>query len=81
MLKGGANLRYFFGSARYSEDMAFDLTEESWRLTDKVNAALDGVVDPLLRTRGLRVGDYSHKKPTETTQDHTAPHVFKAAAD
>lgn len=69
VLKGGANLRYFFGSVRYSEDIDFDLNgEESWRLTDKVNAVLDGVVDPLLRASGLSVGDYSYTKQTETTQ-------------
>jgi predicted nucleotidyltransferase component of viral defense system len=27
VLKGGANLRYFFGSQRYSEDIDLDLTE------------------------------------------------------
>lgn len=69
VLKGGANLRYFFGSVRYSEDIDFDLDgEESWRLTDKVNAVLDSLVDPLLRARGLSVGDYSYRKQTGTTQ-------------
>lgn len=39
ILKGGANLRYFFGSLRYSEDLDLDLTDEPpWRLREKVDA-------------------------------------------
>lgn len=69
VLKGGANLRYFFGSVRYSQDIDFDLKgEESWRLTDKVNAVLDSLIDPLLKANGLSLGEYSQPKQTEVTQ-------------
>lgn len=42
VLKGGANLRYFFGSLRYSEDLDLDLGgEPPWRLREKVDAILE----------------------------------------
>jgi hypothetical protein len=41
VVKGGANLRYFFNSHRYSEDIDFDsLAEEGWRLKERVDQVL-----------------------------------------
>ena len=41
-LKGGANLRYFFDSVRYSEDIDFDVVlGADWKLRDQVGAILD----------------------------------------
>lgn len=70
VLKGGANLRYFFESVRYSEDIDLDAAGiESWELEEK----LDGVLGSqplavLLRSGGLAVGDFTKPKQTETTQ-------------
>jgi predicted nucleotidyltransferase component of viral defense system len=70
VLKGGANLRYFFDSVRYSEDIDLDAAGiESWELEEK----LDGVLGSqplavLLRSGGLAVGGFTKPKQTETTQ-------------
>ena len=70
VLKGGANLRYFFESVRYSEDIGLDATGiEPWELEEK----LDGVLGSqplavLLRSGGLAVGGFTKPKQTETTQ-------------
>ena len=54
VLKGGANLRYFFASERYSEDIDLDLIRPvPWGLGDQVEATLNS---PALRSL-LAVGD------------------------
>jgi hypothetical protein len=71
VLKGGANLRYFYGSFRYSEDIDFDaLMDEGWRLEEKVDAALASASLKLtLRRSGVSVASVSSQaKQTETTQ-------------
>lgn len=70
VLKGGANLRYFFGSIRYSEDIDLDLCRgEGWSLQEKVTAILEkGNVDILMRSQGLKIGAVSETKQTETTR-------------
>jgi len=70
VLKGGANLRYFFGSARYSEDMDLDVAGiPGWRLAEKVGAIFPSMpMQSLLRTAGLTVAESSNPKQTETTQ-------------
>lgn len=70
VLKGGANLRYFFGSMRYSEDIDLDtIGLEPWRLEEKVDGVLHaGPVDALLRSQGLTVAESSKPKQTMTTQ-------------
>lgn len=71
VLKGGANLRYFYGSLRYSEDIDFDaLMAEDWKLGEKVSAALDATsLKTMLRRTGVSVASISpHGKQTETTQ-------------
>lgn len=70
VLKGGTNLRYFFGSLRYSEDLDLDLSgEPSWRLREKVDAILaTGPLPLLLRNAGLTIIDANPHKQTDTTQ-------------
>ncbi|MSO40295.1 MAG: hypothetical protein EXQ70_00060 [Solirubrobacterales bacterium] len=69
VLKGGANLRYFFGSVRYSEEIDLDMNGiEPWHLEEKVDGALDsGPMKILLRARGLAVEGVSKPKQTKTT--------------
>ncbi len=70
VLKGGANLRYFFKSARYSEDIDLDILElEPWKLGDKVSDLLDSqMLSILLRQPGLSVVDINPIKQTNTTR-------------
>ncbi|MGO8968853.1 MAG: nucleotidyl transferase AbiEii/AbiGii toxin family protein [Myxococcaceae bacterium] len=69
-LKGGCNLRFFFGSDRYSEDMDLDTFGISLHvLKAKVDRILEGAPLRLgLRTRGIEVSNVSAPKQTETTQ-------------
>lgn len=70
ILKGGANLRYFFASARYSEDIDLDISGEvPWGLEDKVDAVLDsGALKILLRIGDLSIAEFSKPKQTATTR-------------
>lgn len=70
VLKGGANLRYFFESLRYSEDIDFDINRvEPWRLEEKIDGVLAAVpLRALLRVGGLEVAEFSKPKQTKTTQ-------------
>jgi hypothetical protein len=68
ILKGGANLRYFFGSARYSEDIDIDLTRP---LPRDLEAKVDSIISSrplalLLRLGGLDVAEFTTPKQTET---------------
>lgn len=70
ILKGGANLRYFYSSPRSSEDIDFDAVQID-RAT--LEAKVDGVLAsrPLaltLRTQDLAVTAITKPKQTETTQ-------------
>jgi Nucleotidyl transferase AbiEii toxin, Type IV TA system len=69
-LKGGCNLRFFFGSVRYSEDMDLDVFGISGHvLRSKVDRILAGAPLRLaLRSRGIEVTRVSAPKQTETTQ-------------
>ncbi len=73
VLKGGCNLRFFFGSIRYSEDMDLDASGlPVYVLRDKVMAVLDssGLADTL-RTYGIeriQPPEISRAKQTETVQ-------------
>jgi predicted nucleotidyltransferase component of viral defense system len=75
VLKGGANLRYFFNSVRYSEDIDLDVSGiEQWRVEEKVDAVLhSGALKAVLRTSGLEVGAFTKPKQTETTQRWKVP--------
>ena len=70
ILKGGANLRFFFGSVRYSEGIDFDVTNvDQWRLRDALNEAFAAKkLAILLRPRGVSVEEVAESKQTETTQ-------------
>ncbi len=70
VVKGGANLRYFFDSHRYSEDIDFDaLIEEAWRLQDKVDEVLASpAVVAQLRTKDFAIAEIIRSKQTDTTQ-------------
>jgi len=69
-LKGGCNLRFFFGSVRYSEDIDLDVTSIGREtLKNKVDRLLRSplVLAPL-KSKGVEVVDVSAPKQTETTQ-------------
>lgn len=70
VLKGGANLRYFFGSVRYSEDIDLDVVRlSSWQIEEKVDRALEGpALKALLRAGGIALSESSKPKQTATTQ-------------
>ncbi len=70
-LKGGCNLRFFFGSVRYSEGMDLDVAQgvETHFLKDKMNRLLAGsTLGNALSASGIRLGAVSAPKQTETTQ-------------
>ncbi len=70
VLKGGANLRYFFESVRYSEDIDLDAGGiETWALAERVDGVLTSpALGRLLRSGGLRISEFSKPKQTQTTQ-------------
>jgi len=70
VLKGGANLRYFFESVRYSEDVDLDAHGiEVWELEEKVDGVIGGTALPgLMRSHGVVIAEVSKPKQTETTQ-------------
>lgn len=70
VLKGGANLRYFFESARYSEDIDIDIDAT---LSGNLESKIDGILaskplEYLLRTRDLEVDGASKPKQTDITR-------------
>jgi predicted nucleotidyltransferase component of viral defense system len=69
VLKGGANLRYFFASQRYSEDIDLDLIRPVPRgLENQVDAALSSpALRSLLAIGDLTLAEYTSAKQTETT--------------
>lgn len=69
-LKGGCNLRFFFGSIRYSEDMDLDVLEmPRGTLKNKVDRLLEAPALALpLQARGISIDDVSAPKQTDTTQ-------------
>ncbi len=70
VVKGGANLRYFFESLRYSEDIDLDAVEiDPWKLEERVDEVLASrATGLLLRTGGLAIECVTKPKQTETTQ-------------
>src|SRR5262245_5346720 len=69
-LKGGCNLRFYFGSVRYSEDIDFDVVVIAKdTLRNKVERLLRSplVITPL-KTKGIEIGELSATKQTDTTQ-------------
>ena len=69
-IKGGCNLRFFFESVRYSEDLDLDVERiPVHTLKEKVGKILEGAALRLpLKSRGISVGEVSAPKQTETTQ-------------
>ena len=69
-IKGGSNLRFFFGSVRYSEDIDLDVAGlPVHALKEKVSAVLSGpALSLVLRSRGIAMTSASAPKQTETTQ-------------
>jgi len=69
-IKGGCNLRFFFHSIRYSEDLDIDVkTIATNTLKSKIDKILKGsVLKQILRTRKLEIEHVSSPKQTETTQ-------------
>lgn len=73
VLKGGSNLRFFFGSVRYSEDMDLDVQDlEVHALRDTVISILESdALGDSLRTYGIDQivhPNLEHAKQTETVQ-------------
>jgi predicted nucleotidyltransferase component of viral defense system len=70
VVKGGVNLRSWFGSARYSEDLDLDaVSGEPYALRDGVDLVLaSAAFQTLLRSQSLLVSRTSKPKQTETTQ-------------
>ena len=69
-LKGGCNLRFYFYSIRYSEDIDFDVhTVSVETLKKNVEKILtDGVFQTLLGHQGIEIVEWSAPKQTPTTQ-------------
>ncbi len=69
-IKGGCNLRFFFESVRYSDDIDLDAAGVPVHaLKEKVSAVLTGPALSLaLRSRGIAITSVSAPKQTETTQ-------------
>lgn len=69
-LKGGCNLRFFFKSIRYSEDIDFDVrTISKTTLEKKVSNILSGVhFAKILQSNGIEIIQANPVKQTDTTQ-------------
>lgn len=70
VVKGGTNLRYFFESLRYSQDIDLDAVAiEPWKLEARVDEVLASpATQLLLRSGGLALHDATKPKQTDTTQ-------------
>lgn len=68
VLKGGANLRYFFGSFRYSEDIDLDVSGiPGWRLEEQVDKVLaSDALRLVLRVAGVSLLPEEVSKPKQT---------------
>ncbi len=77
VLMGGANLRYFFDSVRYSENIDLDVSGVAgWMLEHKVDGVLSSQpLEFILRSSGLAVvaTDVTKPKQTETTRRWKVP--------
>jgi len=70
-IKGGCNLRFFFDSIRYSEDLDLDVTGRvaAYALKERVSRVLQSTpLTSALLSRGVRIERVSTPKQTETTQ-------------
>ena len=69
-IKGGCNLRFFFNSFRYSEDLDIDVKIIAVdTLRNKINRIFASTpFQQILKTHGLSIETLSQPKQTETTQ-------------
>ncbi len=69
-IKGGCNLRFFFGSVRYSEDLDLDVQIiQKGTLQNKVEKILGGIsLSRMLQSYGIERIAFSSPKQTDTTQ-------------
>lgn len=69
-IKGGCNLRFFFKSIRYSEDLDMDVkTIAKETLRQKITKLLESQsFRQTLLTRGMEIDKFSEAKQTDTTQ-------------
>jgi predicted nucleotidyltransferase component of viral defense system len=69
-LKGGCNLRFFFGSPRYSEDMDIDVTGiPVYSLQETIGGILSSTpFGTALRSQGIVMEHVTEHKQSETTQ-------------
>jgi hypothetical protein len=67
VLKGGVNLRLFFGSPRYSQDMDFDAAPDLRRAAK--SAISKGLRDPYLRRRFVQLGGGDIRLPDKPSKD------------
>ncbi len=69
-LKGGANLRYFFGSLRYSNDIDLDFWgREPWSVGETVDKVLEGAaLRRILQVARMEVTTITRPKQTDTTR-------------
>lgn len=70
-LKGGCNLRFFFKSFRYSEDMDLDISTALSK--DKLRVIMSRLlesktVEQILDVKGIKIQERSSPKQTDTTQ-------------
>jgi predicted nucleotidyltransferase component of viral defense system len=70
-LKGGCNLRFFFKSIRYSQDM--DLDASTALSKDKLQVVMSRLlesktIEQILEVRGIKIQEKSSPKQTDTTQ-------------
>lgn len=70
VLKGGANLRYFFKSDRYSNDIDFDFfSKPDWIVEETVDKVLGGrALSTLLRHQDLNIVDVTKPRQRATTR-------------
>src|SRR5205809_472942 len=70
IIKGGVNLRYFFASPRFSEDIDLDAVEiEPWKLKEKVHEVLSSsATAAILRAQSIELREAGESKQTDTTQ-------------
>ncbi len=77
VLKGGVNLRYFFGSVRYSEDIDLDINGiEGWKLEAQIDKTLaSAALTIVLRSAGVQIisDEITKPKPTDTTRRWKLP--------
>jgi hypothetical protein len=81
-LKGGCNMRLFFGSVRYSADMDLDVGRqiEPFALRDRMHKLLGGpVLGAALRADAMDLGAVTAPKQTDTTQRWKIEIVVRAA--